>query len=236
MKTLFLSLFILTLTQFSYSQNLLTLNGKVTAEQDDLSNIAILNKNQKYEKVTAPGGYFSIKVALNDTLVFTSDFLYSYEHIVSNNDFVTDLLQIRMIRISNLLQEVQVYKALDPVEFGIMNKAAKQFTPSERRLKTASSGPVDLIANTFNGKRKMFKTLIALENQSTLENKFISTYGRYNLEKDFQIPDEYIESFSQYACRNANVLDALKRKEKQKLSFLLIDVAIAYKKEFDLKE
>ena len=168
-------------------------------------------------------------------MLFKSDYLYDYEHIVSENDFVTDLLQIRMVRLTNLLKEVQVYKALDPVEFGILSKPAKQYTVSERRLKAASSGPVDLIANTFNGKRKMFKALIGLENQDALENKFISLYGRYNLENDFAIPDDYIESFAQFACRHGNIIDAVNRKEKQKLTFLLIDVTNAYKKEFELK-
>lgn len=234
MKPFFLSLLFFLFTNLIFGQNLL-LNGKITADQNDLSNILIWNKNQKYEKVTSSGGYFSIKVQLNDTLIFRSDNLYDLDHVVSQADFATDLLQLKMTKMSNILQEVTVYKALDPVAFGILSAPAKQYTVSERRLKSSSSGPVDLLVNSLNGKRKMFKTLIKLENQDNFENKFISLYGRYNLEKDFKIPTDFIESFAQYACSYGTIKDAVNRKEKSKLSFLLIDISNNYKKEFNLK-
>ena len=235
MKNFLLSLLVLLFTQICCSQNLLLLNGKVTvSELSDLKEISILNKTQKYEKVTSPGGYFSIKVALNDTLVFKSDYLYDYEHIVTQHDFTTDLLQVKMVKMSNILQEVTIFKSLNPVDFGILSKPAKQYTVTERRLKTASTGPVDLLVNSINGKRKMYKKLIQLENQSGIENKFIALYGRYNLQTDFDIPAEYIESFSQYACHYSNITNAVKDNNKKILMFLLIDISKGFKKEHHL--
>ncbi|UYW00675.1 hypothetical protein K5I29_09025 [Flavobacterium agricola] len=230
--SLFIFFFCLATT---FAQKQLQLMGKVTAEQDDLSNITIFNKTQKYEKVTSPGGYFSLKVDLNDSLIFKSEFLYDYVHVVSDQDFETDLLQIRMIKFANMLKEVQIYKALDPVEFGVLAQPAKQYTVAERRLKSASNGPVDFLANSLNGERKMYKTLIGLEKQASVENKLLTLYGRSELITDFNLPEMYLESFSQFACRYNNVLDAVKSNDKNVLRFILIDIARAYKNDFNVK-
>jgi len=235
MKFYLFVLFLLFSTSVSLGQSQLNLFGKVTADQPDLDDITVFNKTQKYEKVTAPGGYFSLKVQMNDTLIFKSEYLYDYEHVVSSADFKTDLLQVKIVKLAHILDEIKINKALDPVAFGILSKPAKQYTTTERRLYTASSGPVSLIVNTLNGERRMYKNMIKLENQVGFENKFINLYGRTQLSNDFKILDLHIEQFSQYACRHKNVVEAVKNDNAKILKFILIDIVRAYKKEFNEK-
>lgn len=207
------------------AQNLKILNGKVTSDIDDLTGIAIKNVNQNYEKVTSSGGYFSLKVELNDTLIFTSDYLYEYKHVVSDFDFKTDLLQIRMVKMKNILDEVVVYSDLDPVALGILQKPAKKYTVAERRLYTSQTGPVDIIINSISGRTKQLKKLVMLDRQTNIENKLISLYGASNLTTDFNIPEDYLFAFSQYACTDTAVKSAIEANNKKLLSFLLIQIS-----------
>lgn len=228
-------LFISSIT-FLHAQDTKLLNGKITSNLDDLSGITIKNSTQNYEKVTLQGGYFSLKVSLKDTLIFSSDFLYEYTHVVSEDDFKTDLLQIRMIELSNLLEEVHVYAKFDPVALGILQKPAKQYTVNERRLQTSKSGPVDFIANSLNGKKKQLNKLINMENTERKEQSLLSFFGTSDLISDYHIPSDMLYAFAQYACADSAVKSALQHKNKSLLQFLLIDISLNFIKDYKLTE
>ena len=228
-----LVLFICTIT-FIHAQNTRLLNGKITSEIETLDGISILNSTQNYEKVTLQGGYFSLKVSLKDTLIFKSEFLHDLTHIVSESDFKTDLLQLTMIKRSTMLEEVQIFKKPSISSLTILDQPAKQYTTAERRLKTAKDGPVDVIANAFNGKSSELKKLINLQKEEKKEQVLLDVFNVNELISDYNIPPDMLYSFAQYAYNDSAVKSALKQKNKYLLRFLLIDISSNFIKDYKL--
>ncbi len=234
MKNIFTLLLFICTIPFIYAQNTRLLNGKITSEIESLDGITILNSTQNYEKVTLHGGYFSLKVSLNDTLVFKSDFLYDLTHIVTESDFKTDLLQLTMIKRSTMLEEVQIFKKPSTSSLTILDQPAKQYTTAERRLKTAKDGPVDFIANAFNGKSKEFRKIVDLQKEEKKEQGLLDFFNVNEIISDYHIPQDMLYAFAQYAYRDFSVRSALKQKNKYLLRFLLIDISSNFIKDYKL--
>lgn len=231
--------FLILLILFScsmFSQSPLLLNGKVDADLEDLKGIEIANKTQKFQKITSNGGYFSFRVSLNDTLVFTHPLLESYIHIISSKDFDKDLLPIKLkSQASTILDELNIVK-IDAVAMGILQKPAKEYTPLERKLYTATDGnevtlglfnsfSLDAILNAINGRTKQLKKAVLLEKVSLNEKEILKMFEEDEIINTYKIPKDKVNLFLNYAAYDTELIKSIKTKNKGYAAFMLSKIA-----------
>lgn len=229
-------LFLFLIFQYTYAQENLVLNGKINANLEELKGINITNKTKKFQKVTSNGGYFSLRVSVKDTLYFTHPLLETSLHIVSDTDFKTDLLQLNMKPLaSTLLEEINIVK-MDPVAMGILQKPAKEYTALERKLYTATDGnevtlglltsfSLDAILNAINGRTKELKKAVYLEKISLIERDILKMFDEEEISSTFNIPQDKIHLFLNYAAYDPELVNAIKTKNKGYTSFMLSKIA-----------
>ena len=231
------TLLLLLLNQTLFAQESLLLNGKVIVDLESLSGIDVENKTKKYQKVTSNGGYFSLRVSLSDTLVFTHPSIQTFVHIVKTSDFETDLLKLKLTTYNiKLLDELKINK-IDVVALGILQKPAKQYTPLERKLRRASGGyekitignmmtfPIDPILNAINGRTKELKKAVDLERIFKTEQDILKMFEQDFLIKTFNITEDQISLFLNYAAYDPEVKNAVATKDKDFTFFVLSKMA-----------
>jgi len=198
MKTLFILYFFIGSVAIVQAQNLKTITGTITAE-DDLENIHIINKSSKRFTVSNAKGAFSIEAKLNDTIVFSSIQYKTKEVIIHAPILINNTLYISLSEAINTLDEVVVgtiltgnlmldignSTAASEINFddvGIPGYKGKRKTKAERDLSGAGgefkpimllgllggSLPVDPIINGITGRTKKLKKRIALERNNEL--------------------------------------------------------------------
>ncbi len=103
--TWFLFLFVLSV---GYSQESSILQGKIIADSLQFDAIHVINKTTQKGTISDKFGYFKIKAALGDVLVFSSIQYAIKRHVVSNADLELNNLKIKLERSVNELDEVVV--------------------------------------------------------------------------------------------------------------------------------
>ena len=162
-KRLLLFLFFFSLLGWAQSDTII--KGKVVSTSSSLEGIHILNLNKGIGIATDDRGYFTIRVAIGDTLQFSAIHLIATKHIIEKDDFGENLLFVEMKSKLNELEEVTIvqYKNINAVSLGIIPKNQKTYTPAERKLKAASEMSIgtiisiDPLLNWISGRTRMLK-------------------------------------------------------------------------------
>lgn len=92
----------------AYTQETSMLSGRIIADSLQSDAIHVINKTKEIGTISNESGYFEIKATKGDTLVFSSIQYALRQHIVSDNDFVSNNLRIRLEPSVNQLDEVLV--------------------------------------------------------------------------------------------------------------------------------
>ena len=136
--------------------------GKIIADANDLEGVYILNIKNKQATTTEKGGYFSISGTIGDSLALSGFQLKSTKIGLTQQNYSKELFFIKMESIVSYLEEVKInqYQNINSLSLGILRKPAKEYTPAERRLFTATSGGgIDGLLNLISGRTKMLKRL-----------------------------------------------------------------------------
>lgn len=148
-----------------------------------------------------------------------------------------------MIPKSNELKEVIVTKRpeISAVSLGISPKGIKQYTPAERKLKTAGdfkpihllgllggSLEVDPILNAISGRTTMLKKELEIEKKELLLKQLNYTFDENYFINRLKTPSEHIKGFGYYIVENEKFTTALKSKNKAMTKFLIGELAIEY--------
>ena len=240
------NLFFLTALLFAFSpvlaQERKLLKGRVTAGSFAIAKREVINLNSLAETRTDSLGYFSIYATLRDTILVRSSRPDMGRVIIRESDF-NSLLYVDIGAFE--LEEVVVdkYANINSVDLGLVPKDQKQYTPAERRLKTAGDFKpvhllgllggalaVDPIINAINGKTKRLKKEIEVERKELLIEKINGIYTFDEITKDFNIPAENVPGFIYYIVEDKEFAAALKSKNETLAQFLMSGLSVKYLK------
>lgn len=240
-KILLLLLFVI---QLSNGQGLIMqkkINGKVTADYNDLESIYILNLKTEKSTLTERGGYFSINASVGDTLIFTAVQFKSVKIALKEADFSKELFFVKMETLIRILDEVKIneYKNINAVSLGIISPKTKHYTPAERKLKTASDSDaqigtntsigLDPVLNWISGRTSMLKKEVEVEKKETMLSKIDNLYEAEYFIETLKIPVDFVKGFQYYIVEDSKFVEALKAKNKTMATFIMNELAVTYK-------
>ena len=159
------------------------IHGVVFGMGNDVSGINVVNLVNEKSAVTDSKGEFHILAKPEDMLIL-SGMAFEYKRkIIAESDMRSSILVISLEPKPNQLEEVVIskYRNINAVSLGILKKHAKEYTPAERRLKTASSYDLtvgtynsvsfDAILNSISGRTAMLKKEVNVEKKEALFRK-----------------------------------------------------------------
>lgn len=219
------------------------IHGKIIVESRHIAGVTVINLVNEKSTVSDSNGEFFILAKADDLLVFTSVNLEYYRRQIEDEDLKPELLIIKMTAKITELEEVIVnpLPEINAVELGISPKGIKKYTPAERRLKTAGdfkpiqllgilggSMPVDPILNAISGRTTMLKKELEVEKKERLLVLLNSLFDNTYFTKKLKIPLDYIQGFQYYCVEDSRISEALWSKNKTKIEYLIIPLAVKY--------
>jgi hypothetical protein len=223
---------LLLLCQISFGQTAgeKIIHGKIIVESSNAAGVSVINLvNEKSTKSDSNGEFFILAKA-DDLLVFSSLNLEYHRRIIEEEDLKLDVIIIKMTTKITQLEEVVVNKnpEINAVSLGISPKGIKKYTPAERRLYTATSGPVDILLNIMSGRKTMLKKEIEVEKKERLILLFSSLFDDAFFTQTLKIPADYIKGFQYYCVEDKKFAEELLTKNKTKIEFLIVPLAVKY--------
>lgn len=206
------------------------IHGKIMSESGNVEGITVINLVNEKSSASNSKGDFYILAKAEDLLVFSSVNLEYYRRIIEEEDLKSAILIIKMTSKTTKLREVVVNKHLEinSVSLGISPKGVKHYTPAERKLFTANSTPVDALLNLMSGRTAMLKKELEVEKKEHLLVLFGTLFDDTYFTKTLKIPVDYIKGFQYYCIEDKNFGEVLKSKNKTKIEFLIVPLAVKY--------
>ena len=250
-KKYFYILWFISFFGFSQTDELQFLKGKIVCEIEDLRTITITNIRSQSIVNPEQNGNFSMFVKIGDELLFDGMTIKTKQITLSEDDLKKKLFTItlspKVIPLENV--DIKIYKNINAVSLGILEKPAKKYTPAERKLRTAGEFhwyyplliplggmPLDGLLNSISGRTTMLKKELLIErNELTIQsikNQFVEEYFVNSL----FIPKENVEAFLFYVADNNDLRLALSEKNKIKTEFILSKLATEYLKLLEEKQ
>jgi hypothetical protein len=225
-KWVVLLLFFGTFSLWSQDRNEILIQGIIAADDALLSGIEVVNLGNEKVALTNSKGEFSILAKADDILVFSSKSLEMRRVLIDEDDLKSGIITVNMYPKINELNEVIVKKS--SVEGVSIIPGQKQYTPAERKLRTATSGVLDAPINWMSGRTAMLKKEVAVERKERLLDKIGILYeDKYYIET-LKIPEIYIDDFQRYIIEDKEFTAALKVKNRTMMLFLISKLAVNY--------
>lgn len=250
-KKLLLATFIVLLfSEFSFGQDTFILKGKIVSQSSNLEDVHVINQSKDIGETTDRGGYFSIKVSVSDTIIFSAVHLKGYLHIVTEEDKTKELFFVPMEALLTELEEITLtkYQNITPEALGIIPKGMKKYTPAERKLAAAGDfrwySPllipvggmsVDGLINAISGRTAMLKKELAVERNEMLLERIKLNYDKHFVVNRLKIPEDYVEGFYYYILDEKEFLIPFRAKNKTMCEFVLSKLATNYKELQEIK-
>jgi len=226
--------------------------GKITVKDATPAGVRILNLVSEKESISDAYGNFSIVAKTDDLLVFSAVHLDYMRHLVDEEDMKKGTLTIELTAHVNQLDEVDIVRNnnINAVSMGILSKPAKQYTPAERRLKTATdlnlsanmgtmagvSLSLDPLLNWMSGRTKMLKSEVQVERHELAMKRMETLYEPTYYTEHLKIPATYVHGFEYFCAEDKPFAEALQKKDKLLADFLLIGLAADYRKRLESDE
>lgn len=226
MNRLFLYLIVsISTTVCSYGQKIIY--GVVKVENASAEGIHVTNLVSEKATITNEKGEFWLEVKEDDLLVFSAVHLNYWRKSISINDLEKGKIEVVMTSKVSELEEVVLtdYPRINAKDLGIINYTPKSYTPAERRLRTASSGPVDILLNWISGRTKMLKNEIQIEKREFMIIWLDDNFEDKDFTHTFKIPTEYVKGFKFYVVEDVDLSQAIQAKNKSRVTFLLGELA-----------
>ena len=225
-KWVVLLLFFSTFSLWSQDRNEKLLQGIIAADDALLSGIDVVNLVNEKVTLTNSKGEFSILAKADDILVFSSKSLEMRRLLIDEDDLKSGTITVNMYPKINELNEVIVKKS--PIEGVSIIPGQKQYTPAERKLRTATSGLLDAPISLMSGRTAMLKKEVVVERKERLLDKIGILYeDKYYIET-LKVPEIYIDDFQRYITEDKEFTAALKVKNRTMMLFLISKLAVNY--------
>ena len=245
MQNKFYLIFILLHALTVFSQKEKIIQGKIVVKDSKREGIRVINLVNEKEAITDAHGSFSILAKPDDLLVFSAEFLDYMRKIVEYSDYNKGTIEIEMTSKMTQLEEVIIrdFSKINAVQLGILSKPAKQFTPAERRLQTATglypnlyagtmaggSIGLDPLINWISGRTKMLKSALAAEEKEILLQKIDFYYTDQFFVESLKIGSMYLGSFKNFIVYDAVLVAAIESKNKARMDFNLYRLSNEFK-------
>lgn len=205
--------------------------GKVIAKTRDLEGIYVKNTNTNEAVLTQKGGYFTIKVKPNDTLIFSAVHLIGREKVFSYGDLNKSMVFIPMAFTDNVLEELVIDKRVTTESLGL--GGARRLTPAERRLHTATSSgggilPIDMIVNAISGRTKMLEKALELEKENMFVKRILSRFSDDFYVNKLNIPEKYLMAFGYFMAQDPLITTSYQTVDLTQLSLLYTEKATEF--------
>jgi hypothetical protein len=226
----YLTLVLILLTHLSFCQTLKEkeLHGKINVDSNSAEGINIVNSSNQKANISDKNGFFTLAVNEGDILIFSAVNLETLRKIISEQDFVSEVISIKMNSKSNELKEVIInaYPDINAVSLGISPPGMKSYTPAQRKLYTANSGGgIDGLLNKISGRTAMLKKELIVENKEKMLARIEFLFeDKYYIET-LKIPQDYIKGFQYYCVENDDFNASLQSKNKTLTLFLIVPLA-----------
>ena len=236
----YLLLFLLMCTA-AFSQQRKPLQGRVIAGDAIVPGVFVINKHTGAEVKTTGYGDFILQARAGDRIVVYGKIIEVREFVLSEASFNQKHYLREVEARGTDLQEV-VINDINPESLGLVPKGQKQYTPAERRLKTASefkpnflfllmggiAFPMDPIINAISGRTKMLKKNLAIERKEFNLAKLSGIYTPEQIITKLHIPEELVDGFAFYAVEDAECMEALRVKNNDLVKLRLMVLAEQY--------
>lgn len=211
--------------------------GKVIVRDGSAYNIHIVNLVNENEVATDADGNFTILGSEGDILVLSGNHIDYVRRTIREDDYTSGKMTIKIAAKPIELAEVEVTKAdrMDAVSLGILTKPAKQYTPAERKVFTATSTALDGLLNRISGRAKKLKREAILERKEMLLEQLDGLwpdawYADLGIEKD------RIRGFHYMLVDNKEFIDALASDNTTQMTFITLQTAEKYNGTLNVKE
>lgn len=242
-KLLSILFFIISFSSFAQKEKLI--QGKVLVKDSKLGGIRVINLVNEKEAITDNEGQFSILAKPDDLLVFSAEFLDYMRKIIEDSDYNKGSIEVQMTAKIMQLDEVEIkdYKNINAVSLGILSRPAKEYTPAERRLRTATglypslnagamaggSIGLDPLMNWISGRTTMLKNAVKSEEKEILLQKLEIYYTDEFFITKLKIEPLHLGSFKNFAVYDAVLIEGIRSKNKPQMDFNLFRVAAEFK-------
>ena len=222
---------------FGQTTNTKEIRGKITADSVAVDRINIVNITTEKATVSDAKGFFTIPVKEGDVLVFTAVNLEGLRRKITKEDLIEEVLTVIMLPKSIILNEVVVNESSITAEsLRIIPYGQKNYTPSERKLYTATSGGgIDGLLNMISGRKAMLKKEIIVEKKEQLLARIDVLFEDKYYTETLRIPSDYIKGFQYYCVDDVAFANALRAKNKTLIMFLIVKLAENYNKTIALE-
>lgn len=246
MRNNYFLIFFIFLSNITFSQSKeKMIHGKIIAPINNTSGINVMNLVNEKSVLTDANGEFYILAKADDLLILSSENFEYNRKLIQEEDFGAKIVTIEMVPKPGQLEEVVItkYQNFNAVDLGILSKPAKEYTPAERRLKTAGdfkpihllgilggSLPIDPILNAINGRTKRLKKEISIEKREFRLKEIEDLYDNNFYVQTLKIPTEYIMGFKYFLTEDEDFATLLLAKNKPSTEMHVVKSAEDYLK------
>lgn len=241
------------------AQSSKTINGKVVAKNKDVTGVVIQNKTTEKATITDEAGNFSIRVSLNDTLVFSAVQFKRKIIPITKAFYQASFLRIPLEEFVNELKEVVVQpfnlsgdlgtdvsglklaKDVSAEALGLPNAGVMVVSQSENKLYDADHGKfayyyvialvinLNKVMNRVSGRTKMLKERVALDKRYETTQKIEAKFIDSLLINHLKIPKENFYEFISFAEADKEFFTLAEGNDELKLWEFLILKSKAYR-------
>ena len=219
------------------------LNGKIISDYPDMEGIYIANLATDISIVSDKNGYFTLRASVGDTLLFSAVQFKGLKIKLKSEDFSKDIFFVKLETMNTILDEVKIqqYRNINSVSLGLVSKNQKQYTPAERRLKSAGQfkwySPlliplggmsIDGLLNTISGRTSMLQQNLLTEKKEFLLKKIYTLYDDKYFTETLKIPSDYIKGFQYYITEDQKFVAAMNNNNKTMATFLMTELSVEY--------
>ena len=204
--------------------------GQILSDSIPVAGVFVVNLATEKESITDENGYFKLTLQPNDLLIISHPSYEYQRRLVQAEDLNSDLLLIELIPKPNALEEVVITGTAPRDDLIMRHKDHRKFTPAERQLYTATTGPVDILVNALSGRTERLKKELEVEMNERLLARVETIWEPHYYTETLQVPEIYIRGFQYYLIEDDEFVVALKAKNKTLLQWLASKHAAEYNK------
>ncbi|WP_317191324.1 hypothetical protein [Flavobacterium agrisoli] len=226
-NTLLIFVFLITQIIIGQAFHSKEINGQVVADSVSVEAISVVNNTTQQSTVTDVNGFFSIMIKEGDVLVFSAVNLIGLKKRITPEDMALSFLMVKMQANKVELNEVIINQnsSITAESLGIIPYGQKKYTPAERKIRTATSTPIDGLLNAMSGRTKMLKKELVNEKKQRYLYRLETWYSDEYYTERLKIPLDYIKGFQYYCVENTEFIRTLETNNKTMNMFLITQLA-----------
>jgi len=221
--------FILFCNQLIWSQNIVVIDGTVTANKTPIEGVHVVNLSNEKTAITNEKGQFTIEVSEGDLLTFNAVNLDFWRQSVKESDIISMKMTVSMTEKITELEDVTVtqFVGINAYDLGIIDHKITTKTVAQRRMYNGTQG-LDGFINMLSGRKKMLKKGLEYERMEMVADKIEMMFETSYFTEQLKIPADYVQGFIDYCSNDLKLAAVVNEKKKLDAEFILAEKATIY--------